>query len=314
MNKLLLYIAAAALLVSCNALSPDPGPSDEVRLCASIVSEVAVTKTAATACAYTAGVPTSDNPLEADVWFSTTSGSYPGTKTNDYDVHTTISYTSSAYVKPSDTVTYPASGNLYCIGLYPRGDWVVADNGTKAELGSGAGINGSTDYMFAPQIEGTSDSHFPPQTFNHIQTWLKIRIHAKSNDAGNSWGKIRKITVESPGRPSIDLATGAVTYSTDAEDLVEITAYENEEPGLSLTTESTEVSSVFIGALASSECLNFKIWADEYLKTVSVTLDKNGSTEGKLYVVTLSFAALGIIEGTATVSAWEDESQDLTGV
>ena len=326
MRKLLLYIAAAALLISCEKSRPDPKLPDEVQLRASIVSSLVETKAVAVADAYTATVPsTGDDALNADVWFSSNhSGSYPAYDgVQQYGFHATISYTSGAYATPNPSVVYLEDETLYCVGLYPQNKWVAADIGTsgaegyvqggKAVLASGLKIDGCTDYMFAPQISGTSDSHFPSQTFQHIQTWLKIRVHSKNSAAGSSWGKIRKITVDSPGSPSINLATGAVTYSSAAADSVQIVAYDNETTGLDLSTESTEVGSIFVGAIAAGESLNFNIWADEYLKTVPVTLDASSSTAGKLYVATLSFAELGVIEGSATVSAWVDESQDLTG-
>lgn len=330
MKRQLAYCIIAALtLCACNKETSEQG--DFIRLRAEVYPETVITKAAVDAEAYTQTSPSTDSPLHSDVWFSTTAGTYPGTggiTGSTMDIHSAINYESGAYTFPekygSEYLRYPTGNTVHCVGFWPQGMWEATDGGTKAQFKSAVKIDGETDFLFAPQISGSSSAPLSTQNFQHIQTWIKVRVRAQTSDAPITWGKLQNITITSKCKPTIDLSTGAITYSDDPEDVVELVAYDNAE-GYTISTDSKEISSLFVAPLSgtseSHARLVFDITTEEWShKIVNVDLmDNDGSyaietTAGKLYVVTLCFESLAIIEGSAALNPWVEESRDATGV
>ena len=83
--------------------------------------------------------------------------------------------------------------NVYCVGMYPNSGWSVAADGKSATHA----INGSDDIMFADQVAGTWDRHFPAQRYNHLQTWVTVLVSANTIDAASQWGKITQVSIQS---------------------------------------------------------------------------------------------------------------------
>lgn len=331
------HIAAAVLLVSCTEISQDENALP-IRLTAYTVSEDMIeTRSAITASPYTQSSPNELNPIDADVWFSTVSGTYTGSGTaDDLDVHTSINYTSGAYTFPEEVggkqLKYPTNSvPAYCVGFFPKSKWTASQDGTTVTSGANL-VDGQTDILFAPQISGTSANPFPPQQFNHILTWIKVRVRVSSSDAPITWGRLQKVDILTKDQASIVLGTGAVSFSNSGAADKEITAYES--AGLDIPTMSTEIGSVFIASTSgTAECpatVTFRITTEEWggdkdkttnkqPKTVTVNLLDNNqsyeipSTAGKLYVVTLSFDALKTIDASATLTPWVEEHSTLIG-
>lgn len=330
MKRQLAYCIIAALAIcACNKETPVQG--DFIRLRAEVYPEAVITKAAVEAEPYTQTSPSTGAPLHADVWFSTTSGTYPGTggiSGSTMDIHSAINYDSGAYTFPeaygSENLRYPTGNTVHCVGFWPQNKWDATDGGTKAQFKSGVNIDGVTDFLFAPQISGSSSSPLSTQNFQHIQTWIKVRVRAQTSDAPLTWGKLQNITISTKCKPTIDLSTGEITYSDDPGDVVNLVAYDNAE-GYDLSTDSKEISSLFVapmtGTLESHARMTFDITTEEWShKIVNVDLmDNDGSyvidtTAGKLYVVTLCFESLAIIEGSAALNPWVEENRDVTGV
>lgn len=317
---------------ACTVVGPESVSADFISLRASFGEEIAQTKSYTSADAYTATSPSADHPLHSDVWFSTTAGTYPGAggvsaDRSTMDVHSSIRFESGAFTFPqeyqSHLLQYPAGDNtVYCVGFWPKDTWEVNGDGTKACFKSAVNVDGETDFMFAPQISGSKTSPFDIQNYKHIQTWIKVRVRAQTADAPITWGNIKSISIDSKGKPTVDLQSGEVTFSDDPDDAVQILAFSSDE-GQSFSTESVELGSVFVSPMTGTDAnpatLKFHITTDEWEdKEVDVELlDNQGSkvidtTEGKLYVVTLSFKTLSTIDASATLTSWVDEPREVT--
>lgn len=275
---------------------------------------------AASAQAYTDSIPSSDNPLKADVWFSTVKDTYKGTggvnqDGTSIDVHTTITYYGPTITVPDpysgdNYVHYPPyHGTVYCVGFYPQGKWRVSGDGKSAT----ADIDGNTDLMYANQKDGSDDSSFTRsrQLYNHELTWLKVRVYSRKMAAGDTWGKIRKISVASANSAKVTFATDAVEYSGSTK----IVAYES--AGEIIPTTSTEFGSIMVSPttegkyIVDIECENYSKTGVEVNLTDSDGNAFTGTTKGQVFVLTLYFQALPSVDFSAMLSGWEDEVQSL---
>lgn len=278
------------------------------------------TKSAAVAEAYVDSIPSASNPLEADIWFSTTKNTFVGKQeaSVDYssiDVHTKIIYYGPTITVPQPYdgehfIHYPPShGKVYCVGLYPQGKWIAAADGKSAT----AAIDGKTDLMYANQKEGSDDNSLSKtrQIYKHKLTWIKVRVYGRELATGDTWGKIKKISVKSESKAKISFDTDVVEYS----DITDIIAYESE--GEIIPTTSTEFGSILVSPTTNGK-YTVGIECENHYKTgIEVSLTDNdgkpftGNASGQVFVLTLYFQTLSSIDFTATLSNWEEEVRTL---
>ena len=307
------------LLTACIGILEDPDEDVRIGLRAGI-GDVAVT-TRAIASPYQGTTPSGSNPLDASVWFSTTSGTYEaGAVANELPRHTEIRFNSSGLVYPvSDVLLYPESGTVYCVGLYPYSatEWTNTNAGGASSTSHASHlIDGSQDLMFAPQVSGTKESPISsPLAFAHQLTWLKFNVQAESHSAKLAWGNITAITVTSPySRLTVDLSAGTASCNGDPTG---ISAFSGSE---ALKISLQQLGSVFC-APATSYDISVTT-ANLGTKNLPVGLNgPDGTTpigsadaaKGKMFVITLSFSDVNMIDATCTLTAWDDTYQTITG-
>ena len=277
-------------------------------------------RAASVAVAYTDSVPSSDNPLKADLWFSTTRNTFRGTQTvsslgDEVDVHTTITYYGPTITVPdpydagkSKYLHYPPHhGTIYCVGLYPQGAWINSADGLTAT----ADIDGDKDLMYAAQKEGTDENALikSRQIYNHELTWLKIRVYGREHSTAETWGKIRKISVKSAASAKVTFSTDKVGYYGEKS----IYAFDDVS-GLEIPIMSTEIGSVLAAPVTDGRYF-VDIECENHMKTsIPVTLTDNdgnqfsGSTKGLVFVLTLYFQNLATVECSSSLSEWETDA------
>lgn len=322
-------LMAVLLMIAC---TQDHQTADSVRgdiiQLSVVVNEV--TRAAVSADVYPLQTPTLDKPLNADIWLSTSSCLYPGyygavgvSDDGSYiDAHRTISYISGAATLPSayngEYLRYPANQNtdVYCIGLYPQDTWRTS---YVPATGVSATIDGTKDLMFAPEISGCGRDPLvnTRQTFHHLLTWLKVRVRADELSTGDTWGKLREISVTSKNQLTInDLKQATPTIGGEDTKMVLF----EDATGYTLNTTSEEKGSVLVApvdASLSATDYTLHIVCEHHSKDIPINLvgaDGNpftGWTTGKVFVITLRFATLSYIEGTVTLEPWVDEYRDL---
>ena len=334
-------VQMTAILMSCNeGEAQAPNDPDGARICLrSAIGKSRSdwgTRASIAADAYYETVPTENHPLFADVWFSTVSGSYPGTQVaskpdNYIDVHRQIEYMdgSSTYPEPVDNVylQYPLDESVpvYCVGFYPQNAWSVSDDGLRAT----ATVNGKDDLMFATQIEGKKlDGDFlssKQQLYRHLQTWIKVSVHADESVSPEAWGKITRIRVRSKANMTVTLGNTTDGAPDCDEEDTWITAYEaGEEGGHAFNTTVEEIGSVFVtpvtGTGDSPAVCDVEVTTEKVPEPKVATirmLDYDGqpylgNTIGNLFVLIVDLKTPVIIEGTATLTPWSDEESRLT--
>jgi len=281
------------------------------------------TKAQAVADAYKDTIPSSDNPLMADVWFSTTKGVYKGTggvstTGEEVDVHTTISYYGPSitipdpYQKnPDKFVHYPPyHGNIYCVGLYPQGAWTASTDGKTAT----APINGVYDLMYANQKEGSDNSSLSRerQLYNHQLCWLKVRVRSSEHSTAETWGLIKNIKIHTNSTANVDFSKDEITYSGENT----LTVFES-EAGTKIPIEPQEFGSVMVAPVDNAKYYVDVECENHHRENVEVVLTNNeggsftGSSKGKVFVLRLTFQTLPTIKFTATLANWEDEGRSL---
>lgn len=314
-----IYIAAALMSASCTR---EPS-SDEraITLSAGISQVIAETKAAQKADAYTGDVPTNDNSLAVDLWFSKTSGDYsertpPTNDINYIPCHTTHEFVSGAaetifYANDDKkALKYPTTDDyVYCTGFYPQDTWEYSETeGIIAE----AEISGYVDLMYAPEIQGKWNEQFgsteaSSQEFRHALTWLKIVSCATSYDAIDAWGKITGITVSS------DTAVSLKTNMTlDYQTPDEITVYE-ETDGKELSIlfdEEGIAGSVFV---SPEEKVTVTVTTADGKTATKEIAPSGGFKAGNQYVIALYFNSLAIIDGVCTLTSFENVIDSLYG-
>lgn len=289
--------------------------------------------------AYTGTVPSADNMLEAAVWFSLQSGCYPEKLPDDASeemktlsdetnipVHGVINYVSGTATFPestgeADKPKYPVGDyDVYCVGLYPNDEeWKLGDDSKTVSRA----ITGTEDLMFAPEIVGRWNSHFGSQQYRHLLTWLKVCVCATTAEAGDYWGKLKKITLKDvPQSLTIDLGKkdgndfvlkNAVNYSDDTFAPVIL----DDETGIGLTIRTQEVASVFCHPdseyTISIECENGTT-TDIPIKLEALDQDEADLLQypaGLQYVLILYFHPFNVVEGVCTLNAWNAQNEDL---
>lgn len=157
--------------------------------------------------------PIPSEVLHAAVWATNTNPrAYIGQgldgKNNEdkVDIHGSASFDDGQPKLLNDAV-YPKSGvDVDFIGLHPLNGWTTQND--EGKIGEFT-FDGSHDVMFASKETGTyatdNTANILTLEFQHLLTWLKIRIKAESEMVAKSWGKVLEIKISSKDKVSIDL-------------------------------------------------------------------------------------------------------------
>lgn len=311
-----LILLAGLLAASCSRLPQGETDEGRVGLFAGVAPMETDTKVAVTGESYRGSTPTPTNPLEAAVWFSDTDDAFGtgGSEPTFLPCHSSALFTSDDITYPDDVVRYPTNGSsyAYCVGLYPKTDWSAGSGNATATHP----IDGVQDLMFANCVGGTWNNPISnPLRFRHLLTWLKICVCASGTDAITSWGDITKITIANPSTSlAVTLGDGSVAYNGETQNL---TAFEG---SVALMVTSQELGSLLCAPATS---YSVTAWSANMIagKTVDVPMVNLDSTvptvanvTGKVYILTLNFHSLTMIDATCTLAEWEDEYQFITGL
>ena len=323
MDIKIIYMTLLAVLWSCSRI--DDTENRFIGLSADVADMEVSTRSAVTGTPYSGSAPSETNPLNAAVWFSTT----PGVFTHEpaYPAYlpcrTTMEFEGESVTyadydedptdnDPAISLKYPNNNNpVYCIGLHPASGW-NSDNGVKISHA----ITGAEDLMFADQITGTWNSHFPKQQYSHLLTWVKINFCAMTMEAARQWGGVTEITISSKDKLEIDLAETGEKVSYVGND-IKITTFEKAD-GLLPSLTSTEAGSVLCSP-ATQYTVKIKTtnYPDGKVIPVILTdldyqpLASSSEAVGKLFIISLYFSPFNVIEGTCTLNYWNGQNEDL---
>ncbi len=289
--------------------------------------------------------PVSDNNITATVWFSTVQGNFnPNNKDPETNIpgHYEIDFKGEAAVFPNvanenERPRYPIPDkngvvkDVYCVGFYPSTGWEYIE-GTGDENSSKAThtITGFEDLMFAAPISGNWNNHFDRQRFTHLLTWLKVCVCTTTTEAGNYWGKLKKITlVDVPSGLQIndlskmqsEYTDGKLTeddvpplYNKDSEGkkIENSPAILDNPNGIDLGINIQDVGSIFCYPQSSYtlkiECEYGTVSKKIDLKAFEGTI---GFPAGMQYTLTLYFHPFNVVEGVCTLNAWDAQNEDL---
>ena len=258
--------------------------------------------------------------------------SYTTTYANDKMVFTDNGSTAVGFATAK---YYPVDNStLHICGLYPFEGW-----GNPANDECKFTFNGSQDVMAAPEKSSTKndskDGNYPQLEFKHLLTQLVIKAVAEDEAAIAKWGKLTDITLTKVGKNN---PSGAVTVSLSAGTADESSAFATLlDNGMSfwvrgagtetafasqakeLTTDGEEVAYSMVAPLKNATgtadyTLAVKtehsgttpVTVPVNLKTTGSSADYTASTQGKKFVVLLTFKATEI-KATATVKDWEED-------
>lgn len=324
MKKLFLSALAVAAMASCSKNEPitDGGA---VEILASSVARSIETR------APFEGTITDGTSLKARVLVSAADGDYT-TRYHDGN----ITFTNSGAAGFETPAYYPVSGStLYLCGLYPADNW--QNPTTSAEYT----FDGKTDIMAAAQKSSSKSnaqggSH-PQLEFKHLLTKLVIKAEADDAAAITSWGNITEISLIQAGTSSPytkatvtlkdGIAATGTAFSTTQDSFPFYTITDgstfNDTPfaaqTVAITEEGANVAYSLVAPISATGSGDFKIRIKtknqtEAEQTNEATINLKGTdgleafsgdTQGKSFVITLTFKATEI-KATATVAAWEN--------
>jgi len=252
-TKLFAICWLCILAFSCSDKEADilTDPAQQIYLRARVENTIVTSRTP-----FSLKAPDENNPLKVAVWASTNTHEFKdlnkkGTSTENGKValHTTAKFSNGSEQLLNDAV-YPANGTtVYFVGLHPAKEtdpgWTTDATGTIAVKT----FNGSEDVMFAPQISGVYGGNvetWPTFHFNHLLTWLRVKIKAESEIVSEAWGKLKSLKVKSSNgnTVTIDLSkTYSPAYNPGAtENCVSFSAGD----GVTLDFYKTGTDNVFL--------------------------------------------------------------------
>ena len=295
------------------------------------------------------GTPSVGNPFDVALWLSYTAGSYshrpelpqyiPCAVTSEYTSTnpTDVKCDGQLVLYPiqSDD-NYPTVGDdVYCVGFHPSTGW---GDLTETPVNSASHvINGSEDLMFADQLKGSYVDNFTDQTFKHLTTWVKMNLSATSKKAAEIWGEVTDLEIVSPD-------SEVVIGFSEAVDTPSTVSYSGEPAGFDLALMNNKLSitnKTFGQAFCAPPARVVKNAAGKYEyseesggelgyivrvktsnlpeKEVFVELKKEDMTAisnaqyaiGKLFVMTLHFNDVAVVEGVCTLRQWDDQISDI---
>lgn len=296
-----------------------------------------------------AGNPSFNSPFAIALWLSYNVGSYSHNPVlpQCLPCATTAVYTSSS---PTDVkyngqlVLYPIQSddnyqtvgdNVYCVGFHPSTGW---GDLTETPVKSACHvINGSEDLMFADQLKGSYADNFSHQTFKHLMIWVKINISATSMKAAEVWGDVTDLKIVSPnsevviGFSEAMETPSSVSYS-GAPAVFNLSLLTNK---LSITNKTygqafcappakvvkngagkyeysaySEGNLGYIVRVKTSNLPEKEVFVE--LKNEDLTAISNAQYAiGKLFVITLHFNEVAVVEGVCTLRQWDDQISDI---
>lgn len=280
----------------------------------------------ATKAPYTFTTLSNENYLDADVWVSTTDGSYPDYSDNgEGDI--TIAYHNSAHFVSNTlqgmehAIFYPSSPNttpVYLCGLYPQSTWSLSGGNTAVS----AGIDGKTDLMVAPQVsttlQNTNNSIYPTLAFGHLLTWLRISVKAEDANMVGAWGALQSISLQNANNSvNATLSTGAATFSGSATVPSYCTGNNTAFSGQSytLTTSAVEKAYILCAPVTATNSGNeYNLIVSTANRTDLVvpinltanggSVDFEGNTAGRQFSVTLVFKSGTVATSVTAVDGW----------
>ncbi len=290
------------------------------------------------------GSPSEANKLKAALWFRVKAdGTYKNAPAENPELQLPV-HTAMEFWRPEKefvsynnaSLKYPTDDNpVYCVGLYPNDEGKEDAEGNPAGWTPGSdnltalhSIDGVTDLMFAPEIEGTWTTPYAnPLQFEHLLTWVKIDVCATSHDTAEAWGAIEQIEIKSRSRVAvnlkeIDLKTVQPEYTPDAPDKFIPTMSAPHE----LTTTMHEIGSVLVSPeTAYTLRIKTKNNPDQWIEqTLELDLIKNGDNgetlepvndpaeaRGKCFVLSLYFHPYKVVEAVCILNSWNNQSEDI---
>ncbi len=204
-KKFFAIFGLCILIFSCSDEDADipADPAQRIYLRATVENAIRMSRAP-----FSLSKPNERNPLKVAVWASTTIYKFEdldkkGTLAENGEValHATANFTNGQEQLLNEAV-YPSDGTtVYFVGLHPavseaNTGWTTNGAGTIAEKT----FNGSEDVMFAPQITGVYGQNvetWPTFKFNHLLTWLRVRLKAEDEIVSEAWGKLKSLEVKS---------------------------------------------------------------------------------------------------------------------
>lgn len=329
MRRYLYMLICLVVSASCSDFVHETDEYRNIQFRASVSEPMIVSKAdpLVEAVPWRGTTPSDENRLKVKLMLSMESGVYKSVpaSANFLPCHTWIEYTDNQFHDPAPVTYTPAGGSpmtgqpkyptsrdsndvidkVYCTGLYPEEGWTVPESGTSASHA----IDGVQDLMYAPQIEGSLEALFGPQTYGHLLTWIKVCVCATSQDALNVWGNIEKVYVTGKSEISLNLADGSCSFSSEKDFLVHDTS-------IPLATTIASVGSLFC-APQSSFVVKVKSSNFDEIKVVTIKRDPENDEAkfepGKLYVLEIYFGT-STAEGICRLVPWDyqDESLNLS--
>ncbi|CDB82776.1 predicted protein [Bacteroides clarus CAG:160] len=329
MKKSIFSLLAVVTMAGCtqgDVVELVPNENVEIKLTSSAIAAETMTR------APYEGTIGVNGSLTARVLVSETSGSYTTTYANDKMTFTDNGTTAVGFDTPK---YYPADNRaLYICGLYPFEDW-----GTPANDECKFTFNGSQDVMAAGQKSSTKntskDGTYPQLTFNHLLTQLVIKAVAEDDAAITAWGNLTDLTLTKVGADNpasavtVTLSTGVADEGTAFATLLTAgmsfwvkgaapeTAFTSQTKAL--TTDGEEVAYSMVAplknatgtadytlAVKTANSGSTPVTVPVNLRTTGSNADYTASTQGKKFVVLLTFKATEI-KASATVEDWKED-------
>ncbi len=197
------FIMFLAVIV-CSCSKGEELVDDDRRVMISVGLESPVS----TRAPYELTVPTVQNPLDAEVWASTTSGEFKHIEGANGSVDNYVSLHSDAHFQSGDPqllseIIYSKDGtDIHFIGLYPQDAYTVSDDGKYAD----AVFSGKEDMLFASQVTGeyglednSGNPIWPTLHFYHLLTYISLEVKAESEIIALAWGDVKNISLRSAG-------------------------------------------------------------------------------------------------------------------
>lgn len=333
MKKSLFLLLGIITMTGCTQSEILESRSDEnveIKLKSSAMSVEASTR------APFEGTIAGGNTLTARVLASKAQGNYATTYADD--AMTFIDNGTTAAGFTTTKIYYPADNSVvYLCGLYPSTGWAATQTTTTSFT-----FDGSHDVMAAVEVSSTKDAvkggtNIPTLAFKHLLTQLVIKAVAADAAAITAWGNLTDITLSKAGgannpnaKVEVTLATGAAATASAFSSPVSNDSFKFWQKGTdpdaafagqakALTTTGEEVAYSMVSPITATGTADYTLLVKTANSvsagiTVPVNLKAtgggaySGDTQGKKFVVTLTFKATEIT-AVATVQPWTEDGK-----
>lgn len=286
---------------------------------------------------YELTTPSSEKPLDATVWASTTAGTFANGSADGSDGTTVSKHVDAHFISGTSTLTgvkYPHTvegvvvnkPTVYFIGLYPK-TW-----STPAGTSATHTVTGRDDLLYAPQVTGEYATATPPTLhFYHLLTWLRFKVVADDAEVRDAWGKLKSIQLNAqPTSVSLDLSAAPIdpkntnvydklTFTGSSPMSLYGTGTNTTFPAADYTlpTTPTEVAYVLCRPVVATNALNSYEYtltlSTEHRSNVTVNIDLkdavdafySGNTIGQQFEVTLRFTMGKTLAVATQVTGWQ---------